>query len=147
MVGSLNNTSKGQEEVNFNMKAPCANCPFLKEGAIELSPGRLSGICEDLEKNDWESFQCHKTVHSHIGGEWVETDDGTDYIPSGKESHCMGAAAYLYKKGKTSVPMRLALTFGMLKVEDLEKVASKVIDEPEGKQKSAKREKRTPATR
>lgn len=27
----------------FRLKAPCANCPFLKAGGIELNSGRLEG--------------------------------------------------------------------------------------------------------
>jgi len=36
----------------FKLRRPCANCPFLKQGAIELAPGRLDGIVETLVSDD-----------------------------------------------------------------------------------------------
>ena len=89
----------------FRLRKPCSNCPFLKEGAIKLSPGRLEGIVEHLLSNDGSSFHCHKTVHSKRGGEFGE--DG-EYQPSGNEAMCAGAAAYLMKQGRPSISMRLA---------------------------------------
>ena len=57
----------------FRLKAPCANCPFLKAGGIELNPGRLEGIKAHLLRDDYSSFYCHKTTH-HTGEE--EDEDG-----------------------------------------------------------------------
>jgi hypothetical protein len=37
----------------FRLKAPCANCPFLKAGGIELNPGRLEGIKAHLLRDDY----------------------------------------------------------------------------------------------
>lgn len=48
----------------FRLKAPCANCPFLKAGGIKLNPGRLEGIKTHLLQDDFSSFYCHKTTHS-----------------------------------------------------------------------------------
>ncbi|HGW3237511.1 TPA: hypothetical protein ACNKCC_005820, partial [Klebsiella pneumoniae] len=48
---------------HLRLKKPCANCPFRKEGAIELAPGRLEGIINDIVENDMTTFHCHKTVH------------------------------------------------------------------------------------
>ncbi|MDF5404448.1 hypothetical protein P3681_25155, partial [Vibrio parahaemolyticus] len=36
---------------HLRLKKPCANCPFRKEGAIELAPGRLEGIINDIVEN------------------------------------------------------------------------------------------------
>jgi hypothetical protein len=86
--------------MNFKLKKPCENCPFLKEGAIKLSPGRLDDIIETL-KNDQNHFQCHKTVHSKRGGDWIEDEDGElHYQPSGNESQCVGSMVYLLKQGR-----------------------------------------------
>lgn len=41
---------------HFRLKKPCANCPFLKEGAIPLSRGRLEGIISTLVENDHSTF-------------------------------------------------------------------------------------------
>ncbi|WP_308647277.1 hypothetical protein [Escherichia coli] len=40
----------------FALKAPCKNCPFLKENGIELVEGRLDSIKEDLINNDETPF-------------------------------------------------------------------------------------------
>ena len=92
---------------HLRLKKPCANCPFRKEGAIELVPGRLEGIINDIVENDMTTFHCHKTVHSKSGGEW---DEEGNYAPSGQESMCAGAAAYLMKIGRPTVAMRIALS-------------------------------------
>jgi hypothetical protein len=110
----------------FALKRPCANCPFLKQGAIELAPGRIEGIIAHLLEDDWNTFPCHKTVHGKNGGEW---DDEGEYQSSGKESMCSGAMALLHKVGQPTVPMRLGIVMGKLKVDDLEAVAPLIIEE------------------
>jgi hypothetical protein len=110
--------------MNFNMKAPCANCPFLKEGAIDLHPGRLDGIKAHLLESDGNIFMCHKTVHSKLGGKWAEDDDR--YIPSGHESYCMGAAAYQWHHERESVIMRVEMLLGRITPDQLEAIAEQI---------------------
>lgn len=110
---------------HFRLKKPCANCPFLKEGAIPLSRGRLEGIISTLIEDDYSTFQCHKTVHSKQGGNWG--DEG-NYEPSGHESMCAGAAAYLMKKGRPTVGMRFAFATGDASPYDWDSVREIVID-------------------
>jgi hypothetical protein len=110
----------------FALKKPCANCPFRKEGAIHLAPGRLKGIIDQLLQDDWSTFHCHKTVHNgRTGGEW--TEDG-DYQCSGKESTCAGAVIYLEKAGRPSVGMRLGAMTGDYDPEALKPAYGDVID-------------------
>lgn len=45
---------------------------LLERGAIELAPGRLDGIIEQLTSDDHSTFPCHKTLHCARGGEWNE---------------------------------------------------------------------------
>lgn len=111
--------------MNFNLKKPCANCPFLKEGAIELRPGRVEGIQADLLANDFSTFQCHKTVHSKKGGEW---DDEGNYQASGNESACMGALGWLWKRGRLPVLGRLAMMRGDVTKDQLNRLADRLID-------------------
>ncbi|KZX57958.1 hypothetical protein A3709_20315 [Halioglobus sp. HI00S01] len=94
---------------HYRIKAPCSNCPFKKEGAIDLAPGRLDGIVDALLSDDTTTFLCHKVVHSKAGGAW--SDDG-DYQQSGSEAMCAGAAAFLMKIGRPTVGMRLAIATG-----------------------------------
>lgn len=109
----------------FRLKRPCANCPFLKEGAIELEPGRLQGIIDHLVEDDSSSFSCHKTVHCKKGGEW---DDEGVYHASGHESMCAGAAAYLLKKGRPTIGMRLAFATGSASPDEWDDAKNLVID-------------------
>lgn len=110
---------------HVRLKKACANCPFLKKGAIELSPGRLEGIIEHLTKDDHSTFHCHKTVHSAKGG---ERDDDGHYKPSGKEAMCAGAATYLMKKHRPTVGMRIAFATGGAKPDDWDSQKDRVID-------------------
>jgi len=114
----------------FRLKKPCSNCPFLKEGAIELQPGRLDGIVKHLLADDWSTFRCHKTVHNKkTGGEW---DDVGRYHASGKEAMCMGAAVYLEKLGRPTVAMRIAMLSGMYD-QDATKAIHPLIIDPDRK--------------
>lgn len=97
------------------LKRPCSNCPFLKQGGIELHPGRLEGIISGLLKDDHSTFPCHKTVHSSRGGKW--NDEG-EYKASGHEAMCAGAAAYLMKHKRPTVEMRLAFAWGLATPND-----------------------------
>lgn len=109
----------------FKLKKPCANCPFLLKGAIELREGRLQGITEDLLRNDHHPFPCHKTAT----GEDVETKDGDyTYAPSGEERMCAGASAYLMKHGAPTVGMRMAFAFGDASPDDWDDIKPLIID-------------------
>lgn len=115
--------------MNLNLKKPCSNCPFLRNGAIELAPARLEGIIDDLMLDDTINFQCHKTIHSKIGGEWIEDDDGEEhYKPSGNESMCIGSAIYMLKAGRPSISLRFALIAGMISIEELTIQNKKIIE-------------------
>jgi len=101
----------------FALKKPCANCPFLKEGGIELNEGRLNDIKSTLLNNSFASFECHKTTYA-TGGEMSEC--GEHYHASGKESHCAGATAFLIANGTSNVYMRLAFSGGQIKPSDFD---------------------------
>lgn len=97
----------------YRLKKPCGNCPFLKTNGIELRPGRVKGIAQQLMKDDDSTFTCHKTVHSPEGGQWdnVEEEAEGKYIPSGHEAMCAGAAAYLMVQRRPTIGMRMAFAF------------------------------------
>lgn len=98
--------------MNFNVKRPCADCPFKKVGAIWLEPGRLDEILADLHVDDEINFPCHKFI-------------GT---PNAERPSCMGAVVYQFKAECLSVAARLALLFKVLKVENLKVMGSKIIE-------------------
>ncbi|RQQ47595.1 hypothetical protein [Burkholderia stagnalis] len=113
-------------ENHFKLRRPCENCPFRKNGAIQLAPGRLERIVEHLVSNDHSTFQCHKTVHNaHTGGEW---DDDGNYVASGQESMCAGAMIYLEKIGRPTVGMRLGRVLGRYDPERLLPAFGDIID-------------------
>jgi hypothetical protein len=123
---SFDTISRMSYENLFNLKKPCADCPFRKEGAIFLSPGRLEGIIEQLVNDDWTTFHCHKTVHNtRTGGDWSEEGE---YTCSGQESMCAGAAIYLEKLGCPTVAMRLGHMTGAYNPELLKPAFYDVID-------------------
>lgn len=97
--------------MKHNLKSPCPNCPFRKEGAIELREGRLASIIE-ATKDDMKPFLCHKTTH------------GRQKEPS----VCMGACAYHFREGRTAVVTRVALLTGMVKREEIEAVYPVLIE-------------------
>jgi hypothetical protein len=118
--------TKSVMERHFALKAPCENCPFRVQGAIELEPGRLEGIIKGLVEDDQSTFHCHKTVHSNAtGGDW---DDYGNYVASGKEAMCAGAMMYLEKLGRPTVGMRIGRILGSYDPSKLEKHHDHVID-------------------
>lgn len=117
--------SRNSFEHHLRLKKPCENCPFLTEGAIELAPGRLEGIIEQLLTDDYSTFQCHKTVHSKRGGEW---DDNGNYTPSGHEAMCAGAAAVLMKRRRPTVAMRIAFVQGAARPDQWDGCSHHVIN-------------------
>ncbi len=118
----------------FRLKKPCANCPFRKEGAIELMPGRLDSIIEGLLADDFESFLCHKTVNREVEDDFEETfdhrhDEAGRPILDG-EKLCAGAAAYLIKAKRPTVGMRIALITGSISPSQWDASLDLVIDPP-----------------
>lgn len=94
---------------HLRLKRPCPRCPFRKEGAIELRPGRVAKILDELMRNDHATFYCHETAYARTGGSW---DEEGNYVPSGCEAMCAGAAAALAKRGRPTVAMRIAVVTG-----------------------------------
>ncbi len=109
----------------FRLARPCPNCPFRKEGAIELMPGRLEGIIDGLVRDDWSTFHCHETVHSAMGGEW---DDDGNYTPSGQEAMCAGAVIYLEKAQLPTVGMRLGRAMGVYDPTKFTRYSDEIIE-------------------
>lgn len=90
----------------FRLNKPCKDCPFLKEGAIYLSPGRLTGIIQALLANDACVFFCH-TV---------------------RKAYCLGSMIYLDKCDRPNVPMRIGWAFNELPQGRIERNKDRIID-------------------
>jgi hypothetical protein len=100
-----------------SMTKPCNNCPFLREGYIELNPGRVRGIVKHLLESDMHGFPCHKTTTA--GG-----------ASGKKEKQCAGAMIYLLKAKRPNVLMRVCMSFRSLNVERLMRAAELVVSFP-----------------
>ena len=114
-------------ELFFKLKKPCENCPFRKQGAIELAPGRLTAIVEGLMYDDESTFHCHKTAHHPVtGGSW---DENNRYAASGQDSMCAGAMIYLEKVRRPTVAMRMGRFAGLYEPEVMRAQVDTVVDE------------------
>lgn len=113
----------------YALNKPCADCPFLKVGGIELSDGRRDSIIQDLIDDKTTGFSCHKSVYSKVGGEWVEDEDGEEvYKQSGKELQCAGAMAVLEKVGRRTTLMQVMGRMGVYDAEKYIPLFDLVID-------------------
>lgn len=91
--------------MNFNLKKPCDNCPFLKKGGIRLTEDRVREIAGNSLSSDGGTFFCHKTTGD-------EQDDDT-YVPYGKEAHCAGSLILSEVNGVATQAMRLGERLGL----------------------------------
>lgn len=69
--------------MNFKLKSPCKDCPFLKESAYLLA-ARIDEIFEYVKSED-VLFPCHKTVDSDLEGDIEEFRNLID-----EELHSLG---------------------------------------------------------
>ncbi len=121
--------------MKFNMKRPCANCPFLKAAVQPLNEGWLgeghaADIVDTLSRKDG-SFSCHKSVprdekydvRSRIE-EWEEmeiSDEEIERRVAALESEarrqsefCAGALLLQKKLGMPGRPSRFAIISGLV---------------------------------
>jgi len=80
--------------MKYDLKQPCANCPFRTDIPPFLTPGRAKDILDTLTRQQG-TFTCHKTAHSLVG-------------KGGQEQHCAGAMILLEKIGRPNQMMRIA---------------------------------------
>jgi hypothetical protein len=95
--------------VRFDLKAPCADCPFLREGGIRLGKARTREIAEGVTGNPGASFACHKTTGA------------AGPRPRSGEEHCVGALVFAGKVGSYSQILRIMGRLGAFDPDDLEK--------------------------
>lgn len=107
--------SDAKRPAGLAVTKPCANCPFLRKGAIELAPGRLENIIADLTRDDKINFRCHKTVHTK---------------KPMAEANCVGSIVYMMKAGRPSLSMRFAMAMKLVAQEDYTRFNDVIIDPP-----------------
>jgi len=82
--------------MNFNLKKPCKDCPFLIGRMFPLNRERREEIAEFITTHQG-TFPCHKTT---------EFDDDSELVNSDKTEHCAGAAIMLEKMKQPNQMMR-----------------------------------------
>ncbi len=100
--------------MNFTMKKPCDNCPFVIAHEFPLTADRI----RELEAHVDGGFPCHQTVDY---GSWDECEDpdgeGRDRT---KEVHCLGHLILQWNEWKGFGNLAaLAAGMGMFKPEEL----------------------------
>jgi hypothetical protein len=86
--------------MNYGMKRPCADCPFLRKGGIPLTSGRIEEISETVLGNPGGTFACHQTT-------------GVKGGPKKVEAHCAGALIFMEKNEASTQMLRIASRLGM----------------------------------
>lgn len=93
--------------MKFLIKRPCDACPFRRDSNPFL---RRAGEIRDQMKDDHFWFACHETTGAKRGRRIKPTE----------QSHCAGLMKVLWKMRRPNIAMRLALTFKMITVEQLQ---------------------------
>lgn len=93
--------------MKFTIKRPCEHCPFRSD--VHPFLRRAPQIAKQM-KDDHYWFACHETTGVSKGKRVRRSD----------QSHCMGLAAVLWSMGMPNIAMRLALSFKMITVAQLE---------------------------
>ncbi len=84
--------------MTYDLHKPCKNCPFLKEGGIRLTRGRVNEIAGMMLAGGRGEFPCHKTTREDGDGELTETPESR---------HCAGALIFAEKHDRPTQMMRI----------------------------------------
>lgn len=110
-----------QVERQFGCKAPCANCPFRKDGeGIGLNAGRLTNTVNGILSGEHGTFHCHKTIgySRYAEQDYLSNDEG-EINPDKEElmtrKHCAGAMAVSIMAGGMPLIMRMGVMHQMIK--------------------------------
>lgn len=101
----------------FQLRRPCAHCPFRNDRAPYLCADRAKEIAEDLVEH---SFACHETT--------VDAEDG-ERRSTPESQHCAGALIMLEHVSRPSQMMRIAERLGLYDRRRLD-MASPVFQSP-----------------
>lgn len=104
--------------MNYDLKKPCAECPFRNDRPGYLTKARAREIANGLDPKRLGaggSFGCHKTTVP-------DPDDDGERTSGPKTQHCAGALIMLEKMGRLdhNQSARFAMRFGQLNPDLLE---------------------------
>ena len=94
--------------MKYDLKRPCADCPFRSDIRAYLHPDRAREIGEGLLYHNY-SFSCHKTT----------TSVGKDNHDKNAQ-HCAGALIFCEKNERPHQMMRIAERIGMYDYKKLD---------------------------
>jgi hypothetical protein len=92
--------------VQFKIKRPCDGCPFRTDRAPFLR--RAATLAKQLSDDSFW-FACHETTGVKKGRR----------IKPENQSQCAGSMIVLWRQGRPNIAMRIALTYKMIRVSDL----------------------------
>jgi hypothetical protein len=101
--------------MKLDLVAPCKQCPFRRDVAGYLRPGRAEQILGSLVRKD-ESFICHKTIvmdHECQADEEEWDDTYRPILKDDKAQFCAGALILLKKLGHPNRIPRIAMHLGL----------------------------------
>lgn len=93
--------------MNFDLAAPCADCPFRREGGVRVTLARAREIARAVTGNPGATFACHKTT-------------GVLGNRPRVQQHCVGALLFADHVGSFSQFLRIAGRLGAFDLEKLE---------------------------
>lgn len=102
--------------MDFSLKKPCKNCPFLKASAQPKNKGwlgreRAKEVYDSMAVDD-HSFPCHKTTETD--------DDGFESVTTRQSQHCAGALILQEKEGFANQLTRIAGRLGLYNPDNLQ---------------------------
>ena len=101
--------------MHYDLKKPCSNCPFLREGGIRLSESRVREIAGAMLEWNGFTFACHKTTIPGAG----EDPDNEGAVMKKDSRHCAGALIFAEKNENSNQMMRIAERLQMYKPQEL----------------------------
>ena len=108
--------------MNFGMTKACNDCPFRKVGGIPLRTSRIEELSDNILNSNGGVFPCHKSVKS--ADDSLEVDEFRD---TSEEVHCAGAMAYALKQNTATQIMRIAMRFGDLDCDVVERDSGPLV--------------------
>lgn len=85
--------------MKFDLKRPCDQCPFLKQGGARVRPARAREIAAA------DTFVCHKTID----------------LPTDDRQHCAGHLIHHEKRGHATQMMWIAERLKMYDADALDR--------------------------
>ena len=88
--------------MKFDLRRPCADCPFRTDVRPYLTAARVREIVHSITRLQ-QTFSCHKLN---------DFDDEGEVVEGPRSQHCAGALVFLERLGRPNQMMRIAERLG-----------------------------------